>query len=42
MILKKAVSILVDNVDKLPVKKVVEQLSKNKLYLHYVSHIVFN
>ena len=34
---QKAISILVDNADRIPVKRVVEMLSKNKLYLHYVS-----
>ena len=33
---QKAVSILVENVEKLQVKQVVEKLSQNKLYLHYV------
>lgn len=38
---KKAVGILVDNVDKLPVKRVVEQLSKNKRFLHYYLDSLF-
>lgn len=28
---------MVDNLEKINVKKVVDKLSKNKLYLHYVS-----
>jgi len=39
---KKAIAILVDNVDKLPVKRVVEKLSKNKLYLHYYLDAIFD
>lgn len=34
--LQKAIAILVDNIEKLPIKRVVDELSKKQLYLHYV------
>ncbi|CAF0718867.1 unnamed protein product [Brachionus calyciflorus] len=37
----KTIQILVDNVEKLSVKRVVEKLSKNKLYLHYYLDAIF-
>lgn len=38
---KKAIGVLVDKVERLPVKRVVEQLSRNKLYLHYYLDAMF-
>ena len=38
---KKALEILLENMDKLPIKSVVEKLNTKKLYLHYVRLFTF-
>lgn len=38
---RKAIGFLGDKVERLPVKRVVEQLSRNKLYLHYYLDAIF-
>ncbi|RMZ95803.1 vacuolar sorting-associated 41 -like protein, partial [Brachionus plicatilis] len=38
---QRSIQILVDNVEKLPVKRVAEKLNKNKLYLHYYLDAIF-